>query len=686
MGATLVLGPAVAREEDCVPPPPTLPPSPIQKIDPKYEQVLARPSVRRRFRADSDHFSRTYENIEGDARLLQELDPVIYLVDNDVVRNLVDLDSVNSEERRQIATVFENPNFQYALPIGAFTELMWWFGGNVPSEQGSIALPQIRDGDRKEALKRLAHAVGLLPEETDEGHLAREIAATVASFNNITSALLTFLDRSNFLGVFSDFDEATLTALREILAKQERRDRDKMRDMKDLHDAENLAVVCKRAELRSRESAETASAEERIPSFVLLTQTLIVQHLPDSLLNVAAHADSRTLSRLLGKPSEPESNRHPLLFPPAYPVLAPQRAHYVEELRRARGLTDESLGWVDHIAATYRRLAKIFQEPQVGFYHLPRDRQAQNVQQLIEVLDELGKYPIESLFNLIEKERLLSQAAEAHHEGTAAVDRATEIEVVSAGTAEQDVFFETESLFRKLIRINDIFERNSPTVYELQYAVDASESFSRVTIASHHPEEIVMRGEVYLDEAVNPAPLAYSFRWQTIASERHFFAALQTIFALKSDVGKKSLPAHLVLEPVNGSESDPAESLVFFTNAGPFHTALADTFIPLARGARITDRVKTAIGTMIDVAADKIELQAIRVHTPFGDFQLDLVNDDTGVREVFVISHVNLAGQIVKLCQSTSLLGVLPRRLTETLQPVTTQFPEYLPAERSVTA
>ena len=682
MGTTLVLGPAVVRRDVSVLTVPPLPPAAVQAVDPKWEQVLAQPVVRRRSREDSDHFAHTYNSIGQDARLVLELDPVIYLVDNDVIRNLVDQESVSSEERRQIASAFENPNFQYALPIGAFSELMWWFGGKTPSAHGSAPISPVKDGDRIGALKQLAHAVGLIPEETGERQLAREIAATVARYSNITSALVNFLDRKNFLGVFSDYDESTRTTLKEILARQERRDRDKRRDMKDLHDAENLALVCKRAEQRSQESANSPGDQEKSPSFVLLTETLIVQHLAEN----ASHVDSMTLSRLLGRPSEPGSNQYPRLYPTAYPVLPPQRAHYVEELRRARGLNDESVGWVEHIASTYRQLARIFQEPQVGFYHLPREKQLHNVQQLINVLDELGNYQQDPLFSLVEKERLLSQAAEVSNAEPATIPLAPESEGSEGFAAGPDLFFQTESLLRKLIWLNEKFEEIAPTRYELQNTIDASGSFTTLTIDSHHPEEVVMRGEVYLEEPGNPAPLAYSFRWQTVASERRFFAALQTIFALNSGVGKKVLPPHLVLEPVTGSASAPSESLVFFTNAGPFRTTLADTFIPVARGARIIERVKNALGTIIDVAPEKIEIEAVRVQTGFGDFQLNLVNDEMGVREVFVITHVNLAQQIARLCQLTSLLGVLPRRLTETLQPVTTQFPEYGHADRSVTA
>src|SRR5262249_54826935 len=126
-----------------------------------------------------------------------------------------------------------------------------------------------------------------------------------------------------------------------------------------------------------------------------------------------------------------------------------------------------------------------------------------------------------------------------------------------------------------------------------------------------------------------------------------------------------------------GDEELPAEGLLFFTSIGVFWSPLHEALIPLAQDGRVMDKWKHTVVGVTSTSPDRLEIQAIRVQTDFADFQIDLINDESGIREVFVITQHNIGEQIAHLCESTSLLGVVPAKLNEALQKITSSFPLY---------
>jgi hypothetical protein len=670
MGAVLVVGPAPVELER-------------RREGPDFIEILKEASERSQLRQEADFFSSVCGDIGADLRLIKEIDPVVYLVDFDVIRSLIDLKPQDPEEQRQALRIFENPNFQYALPVGAFSELLWWLRGFAPTYGNWLPKLPVADGNRREALEQLAHAVNVWPDNPDERELIREIAVAAARLTDITRVLITFLDRKNFHAVFSEYDESTRISLQEILAKLQRRDPDQSRGMKDLRDSQSLAVVCRRAELRDQITNGPSPNSKKPESFVLLTQTAILLDLVRRLDSQQDRQSVLVLSRLFKRPEVTRKSEERILYPSGYPVMTPQRAFFVEELRRDGVFPAQSRSMLEEMKVIFGRLAHVLEEPDTPFEQLPLVAREQKVALLQACVNELSKYEENRFYRALFVDRLLSgQKGESRIEesntprpGNRLVDRDAGL-VLAESTVEY--------FYRSMVALNKKINAIAPTTYELKQELHPSLTFKELTVASKQPEENVMQGELYLDyPGGQETAVAFSFRWRTIARERRFFACLQGIFAVASDYGTNPLPQVFSVTPMTGDKVPPPEGLLYFTSIGVFWAPLLESFIPLARGIRISDKLKHAIAVVAKVPLEEIEILAVRVQTVFGDFQLDLIEDGEGIREVFVITQHNIGEQIAYICESTSLLGVLPDRLNQVLQEITSQFPSYSSSKKT---
>jgi hypothetical protein len=115
--------------------------------------------------------------------------------------------------------------------------------------------------------------------------------------------------------------------------------------------------------------------------------------------------------------------------------------------------------------------------------------------------------------------------------------------------------------------------------------------------------------------------------------------------------------------------------IVVFTNVGSYGVAFDELPSDLDLSRMRLKMLHEAIFTEEKLS---VEVEALRVCTQFGDFQVDITANDSGRRDIFVISNHNIGEQIVHLCSRTSLLVVLPIKLNEVLQRgVTQKFPIY---------
>jgi hypothetical protein len=649
---------------------------------PDFGEVLADAVKRADIRQEAEHFASLCSTILADLRLIRELDPVIYLIDFDVIRNLIDSKPLDRENQRQALRMFENADFQYAIPIGAFTELLVWLRSFAPTYVKAPPPGPVASGNRKDALRQLALAVSVWPDNPNESELIREIAVAAASLTDITKVLLSCLERKNFRAVFCDYDEESRSTWQEILEDSQRHEAGRPRDIRDYRDSQNLAVLSQGANARQRGGRQGKAESQPPESFVLLTQTSILLDLVHKLEREQQWKMAQLLAKLFGR-SESAHDESRVLYPSGFPVMTSQRASFVEELREGRAFARQSRSMVESMKRIFEKLSSILEVSDESYPTAANVK----IDQLRSCISELNDFEGSRFYRTLFVDRLLSQdRSDTGERQPPRLGSQNRIESSAAGLmlAETTVEF----FYRSLTALNQRLKLIAPTRYQLVQKLHPTGSFSELTVLSTDPNELVMKGECYIDRIEeSDVSVAYSFRWQTTAQERRFFAALQAIFAIVDAGGQAALPPDLTLRQITGEEDQPQEGMLYFTNAGVFWGPLQEVFLGLSRGIRALEKVKRTIARMLQRSDEEqskaspveaeLKLHAVRVQTAFGDFQIDLAEDDSGAREVFVITTYNIGEQIAFLCEATSMLGVITERLNETLQVVTASFPRY---------
>jgi hypothetical protein len=127
------------------------------------ESVANEPKLRRYFSVLAAHYSTLLAGTTRDARLVADLGNVTYLIDADVIRNIIEVRYRDGRLQREAARLLDSASFQYALPLGAFQELIEWLRGLVPNrinwtEESAIG----KSLDRQDTIRELALALALI--------------------------------------------------------------------------------------------------------------------------------------------------------------------------------------------------------------------------------------------------------------------------------------------------------------------------------------------------------------------------------------------------------------------------------------------------------------------------------------------------------------------------------------------
>lgn len=630
--------------------------------------VVDRP-LRNYFGALASHYSGLLSETTRDARLAEEIGQPIYLIDADVVRNYAQVRYKDSRLLRESAQLFENSDFKYALPLGAFYEIVEWLRSFVPNRimwtEDSVASKNL---SRDETIRELAQAFDVSSDETDPFSLMERIVSLVGSHQPVIERLTDLLSRTNFRGVVGDFDLVDVAQLHRILGLMQRElGAPESRVKRDYRDAVNLAVVCKSSRFRAPESEDVVTQS---PSYLLVTQTQVLLDLVRTLHN--SDEDSlHTLSSLLGL-------KHPVLDR-FYPVLSPRRAFIVEDVRRRYGFRRATFTNLARERKVYEDLGDALDS--IGDENEPRsleDVPADLSHILRERLEHLVKlyYDGDAFYRGLERSRA-TEASLRYLESryrSARPPRKKEIAKLRR---------ETESFFKVLNRLHVRLNEMAGTSYCLKRSLDESGTFETLALYSERPAELVLEGEVYLKHpSQDEGHFAYSLRWPTSCTEQQFFSAVSSIIMLP----KQSLSERKTLkfECLSPTDEFP-HGIVVFTNAGiyassfdrfPRRSTLKHLSLDDLLQSVLLARANGNCSGKTDTD-DEVVLQAVRISTPFADFQLDLSTNSFGGREVFVISHCNIGEQIAHLCECTCLFAVFPHRLNAVLQGVSGKFPRY---------
>jgi hypothetical protein len=642
-------------------------PAPVRlrepRVDLTLQSIVSDPEWRRYFGALADHYSRVLSDTIGDSHLVAELGEVVYLIDADVVRNVTQIRYKDSRLQRESFRLFQNTQFQFAIPLGAFQELVEWLQGIVPNKitwtEDSLRVSLTPE----ETVRELARAFDVSGPDADPIEIVERISAVVEAERPVVERLLDILTRPNFRGVVADYEYHDVDRLGRIVGQMDRSpsDRNDSRVTRDFRDAVNLAIVCQSSRLRADRKVRNKAVEK--PSYVLVTQTQLLLDLAKNLHN---SADESTLifSSLLGLKST--------VLPGLYPCMSPRRAFIVEEVRRRSGLSRVSIKTLSSERQNFQDLADALRtdeseghkEPLPELTTKATDALDAHLEHLVDVY-----HRSDPLFRILERDRVWEASLRIFEEKHRV-----------QGSPERGRIrrfkFETESFFKVLHRLQQLIAKLSPTSYRLKREPDETGTLEELTIYSEHPGEMVVQGEIYLEVGPDGSrrSRAYSFRWPTSCTDYKFFAAVRGITesnrrAIISEKELRFLPA-LALEDVQ-------EGLIVFTNLGTYRSPVMQISGQISLRQLSLERIYRALRTAISDDRAEIAIEAIRVCTPFGDFQVDFVGDGSGEREVFIISHVNIGEQISHLCESTCMYAIVPIKLNAILQTVTTEFPRF---------
>lgn len=260
------------------------------------------------FGALAHYYSDLLGQTVSDLRLIAELGAVVYLIDADVVRNLVERRYRDQRVRHEAIRLFESPNFEYALPVGAFHEIVKWIrsfsSGHIQFAEARAFHDRL---SRIDLIKELARLCNVPFSDGDkEENIVCRVVESAGEKNAVVSRLLSFLSNPRFRGIIADYRiDGVSKCFRVIRAHGSESER----AGRDLQDAINLSLVFDSVRQERLDPAWES------PCYVLITETRLLLNLASGPIDDEIAQDLASLNGLPGP------------FPPnLLPVMTPRRA------------------------------------------------------------------------------------------------------------------------------------------------------------------------------------------------------------------------------------------------------------------------------------------------------------------------------------------------------------------------
>jgi hypothetical protein len=652
-----------------------------------WTSLVATQDKRHTLASVSEHYANLLRKSLTSIRQIEALQNVTYVLDTDLVRNLVENRFANPWTGKEADSFLAHKGVQYALPWGAFLEISHWFRSLSPASADWLGLIEtpLKPGNRKSLAHRLAAMSGVSysEKETSDAIIDRAVKA-IGRNSYIAERLLTLLTRDNFRGIVRGQNLEDVQRIFRILSQAPRRPKqgsssasdDEDRAQKDFHDAINLAIV-----FQSVRAFKSGLASPESPCYILVTNTFVLQNLPRWVHAELSDA-SPVLSELLGV-STP-------VVDGMYPVLNPRDAFAVEQARQYG--SDKIVASVTERKQAFDGLSDLLRnwEPNSSLYRFEGC-----LHHLRRVYFDQG-----ALFAALDRERAID-----------ALQQFAESRQTSASQAEltelRRMHEQVRAFFKILQALQDRLNQEVPAPYNVSLeAIAQGDDFDTpqvqsILITSAHSGEPLLEGELYRMED-DLTPRAYVLRWCTPFAERDFFdslgAVLRPIVRPESNVPRSEFNVRRLL----GLSEEWSEGLILYTSYGVFGCALSQlpsewhwrglTFQLMTHAVETAIRRELLLATGKDVetvAASQEEsnaaplpivIRAVRVATHFGDFQIELdPSFGNSLPVISVLTRRRIPDQIAFLCERTHPTGIFSLRLSESLRPITDLFPEFQP-------
>jgi hypothetical protein len=626
---------------------------------------------------------------------LADYKDVTYLIDFDVLREYLEIDTVQEFSALLLNSLFNESSRPYAIPAGAFLELFEYI---VRLSRLADKLADIPKKDPERAVRLMGLLLGV--EETNEDD-AEIIGEAVAHRLDSTAAVVKRLQEvwlsPRFRGVVSDFDPGDVASFKRILARMPRSGgSDYGRSKKDKRDALNLSIAVK--SVRGQPQGE-------VRGYMLLSSTRIVQRLPRMILDyISRESDRREmlseLRAVLGECERaPVTMRGPDLsayFPALHPVLA---------------VNAELMGVFESSQMVMLKASDLSSEyHKIGDYFMRRTALLKG-----SAPDDAGALRL-SLDKRFEEDvtrslrEIASEMLSVREKGFYRVEqqRATAVSIAYARREQGGELADlTDQLIRKSTGLLKLFGRflvaleSTPGFrYDVQTEPASEfrpfETFRITQEPAPDGHDPLASGEKYLPREGGATTGYFAIRWPVVCRVERFLRALRRLLVpLTADLRGdwQAAGRGLTFEYVHVDSPLREEGFVVFANEIAFGCPLGAFMRNKNWGRPHLSELHAAVREAYGVEARRqgfvvppyFKLQQFRVNTQYGDFVFDIEPlPDESRLYLTVLSHYDLARQLAVLYQHTGQLYAFLEKLVEAVGPLLANYaplPAIAPTE-----
>lgn len=617
---------------------------------------------------------------------------ITYLIDFDVLRAYLQVDSVQDFDAFFLNSLFTESTKKYAFPAGTLSELFDYIKKLTRTTKGIASL----DSSAPHSfVRQLAAFLGVeTASDGDLDELGEEIKLRLASTSMQLSKLYEILTNPRFVGVVSDHDHGDLRILKQILDRMPRPKGE--RSDRDHRDALNLAVAIKSGRRQPRGLKK---------GYILLTNTKIVQKLPRMILE---HIDNsqeraevlRSLAIILGFNEERQAFSTPrgpdlsFQFPALHPsmvVNAEMQGVFADDsdlfLEKVQKLQNESHNVTNFFRTRATNLIRHGHRDSVG-----RVRP--------ELVPELDEAVLQSLVYIA------TEMMSVRGKGLMPIEQRRVTAVSVAYSRQQQTgapLSNYDELTQKSTELLKLFGQLIATIEGaagFRYVVESDQSegtrpfetFRILQEPAPDGQAPLAVGEKYWAGGPHgPRQSFYAVRWPVAARSEKF---LQVMKRLIVPMLKNARPVQGELPLARVGEDSPLrrEGVIVFANDRAFGLPLEAFPQPNSWDRLRANRLALELKMHLEqesrargrLEASPTRIQQYRVNTMFGAFIFDIEPaEDESCRYFTVISHYNLARQLALLYAETGLLYVFSAKLASSVAPTFAEFQE-LPASTSI--
>jgi hypothetical protein len=617
---------------------------------------------------------------------------ITYLIDFDVLRAYLQVDSVQDFDAFFLDSLFTESTKNYAFPAGTLSELFDYIKKLTRTTKGMASL----DFSAPQSfVRQLAAFLGVeSASDGDLGELGEEIILRLASTSMQLSKLYEILTNPRFGGVVSDHDEGDLRILEQILDRMPRPKGE--RSDRDHRDAINLAIAIKSGRRQPRGLKK---------GYILLTNTKIVQKLPRMILE---HIDNnqeraemlKSLATILGFNEERQAFSTPrgsdLSF--QFPALHPSMVVNAEMQGVFADDSDLFLDKVQKLQNESHNVTNFFRTRATNLIrHGRRDGGGRVRPELVPELDEAV---IQSLVYIA------TEMMSVRGKGLLPVEQRRVTAVSVAYTRQQQTgapLSNYDELTQKSTELLKLFGQLIAAIEGaagFRYVVESDqpvgprpfEPFRILQEPAPDGQAPLAVGEKYTAGGPHgPRQSFYAIRWPIAARPEKFLQVMKRLVVpLLKDPRPASRPMLGEIPLARVGEDSPLrrEGVIVFANDRAFGLPLEAFPYPNSWDRLRPNRLASELKVHLEqecrarggLEAPSTHIQQYRVNTMFGAFIFDIeLAEDEPRRYFTVISHYNLTRQLALLYAETGLFYVFSEKLAGSVAPAFAEFQE-LPA------